>query len=74
MPLYLRFVLYLQLLNGDLLSLHTLHTEFTYDDNLIIWTTYGNKTYRTRLGSIHKTKDMIMVINVKQVAIAESIK
>ena len=71
MPLYLRFVLYLQLLNGDLLSSHTDRLD---DDNLIIWTTYGNKTYRTRLGSIHKTKVMIMVISVKQVAIAESIK
>ena len=58
MPLYLRFVLYLQLLNGDLLSSHTDRDD---DDNLIIWTTYGNKTYRTRLESIHKTKDRIMV-------------
>ena len=63
MPLYLRFVLYLQLLNGDLLSSHTDRND---GDNLIAWTTYGNKTYRTRLGSIHKTKDMIMVINVKR--------
>lgn len=53
MPLYLRFVLYLQLLNGDLQSLHTDRND---DDNLISWTIYGNKTYRTRLGSIHKIK------------------
>ena len=53
MPLYLRFVLYLQLLNGDLQSLHTDRND---DDNLITWTTYGNKTYITRLGSIHKIK------------------
>ena len=63
MPLYLRFVLYQQLLNGDLQSLHTDRND---DDNLITWPTYGNKTYRTRFGSIHKTKDMIMVINVMQ--------
>ena len=38
MPLYLRFVLYLQLLNGDLQSLHTDRND---GDNLITWTTYG---------------------------------
>ena len=53
MPLYLRFVLYLQSCNGDPLSLHTDRND---DDNLITWTTYGNKTYRTRLGSIYKIK------------------
>ena len=53
MPLYLRFVLYPQLLNGDLLSLHTDRDD---DDNLITWTAYGNEIYRTRLGIIHKIK------------------
>ena len=60
MPLYLRFVLYLQVLSGDPLSLHTDRDD---DDNLITWTIYGNKTYRTRLGSIHKNNKVMCFSN-----------